>query len=174
MSLLLYSKGALIHGWWAASTSNDSSSKTFLIAHGRSLPIPVMRDFLKQLVVDRVHNVFIFDYEGYGKTNGTPTEKNMNADANVALDYVARRMNISVRYEIEIIVASSRLRAQLLSEFSHLEMQMRSIMKEERSLFPGQFPWKFRLEISCLTSLEVNKGAQRAVRRKRQSQRTAD
>jgi len=91
--------GSLIHGWWvspsSSSSSNSSSAKTFLIAHGRSLPIPVYKDFFKQLVVDRGHTVFIFDYEGFGKSNGTPTEKNIYEDAEVALEYAAKRSNIS-------------------------------------------------------------------------------
>ena len=48
------------------------------------------------------NNVFIFDYEGFGKSNGTPTEDNINADAEVALEYVASRMNVSVRITLAV------------------------------------------------------------------------
>ena len=66
--------------------------------HGRSLPIPGYKVTLKQIVneLNLTNNAFIFDYEGFGKSNGTPTEENINADAEVALEYVANRMNVSV------------------------------------------------------------------------------
>ena len=90
------STGADIHGWWVNATRKAIDGKTFLIAHGRSLPIPVYKEFIKQLV-DKGHNVFIFDYRDFGKSSGFPTESNMNGDAEIALNYAANRQNISVR-----------------------------------------------------------------------------
>jgi len=105
--------GSLLHGWWinanplASGPHSDKDSystsgainRTFLILHGRSLPIPVYKVTLKQIVneLNLTNNAFIFDYEGFGKSNGTPTEENINADAEVALEYVANRMNVSKR-----------------------------------------------------------------------------
>lgn len=39
-------------------------------------------------------NVFIVDYRGFGKSEGNPTEKNVNKDALTIYDYLAARKNI--------------------------------------------------------------------------------
>ena len=103
--LHLSSSDADIHGWWVQgdTTRHDTykatreapGGKTFFIAHGRSLPIPVYKKWIQQLV-EMGHSVFIFDYRDFGKSTGVPTESNMNADAEMALNYVAKRQNISV------------------------------------------------------------------------------
>ena len=94
----LYRKGYAIHGWWInATTSGPERPRTLLILHGRSLPIPVYRPLIEQLAAEGL-NVFLFDYQGFGKSNGTPTEENMNSDAETALAYAAQRDAREVQY----------------------------------------------------------------------------
>ena len=40
-------------------------------------------------------NVFIFDYQGYGMSEGTPTEQGLYADCRAALDYLLSRSDVS-------------------------------------------------------------------------------
>ncbi len=40
-------------------------------------------------------NVFIFDYQGYGMSEGTPSERGLYSDCRAALDYVLSRSDVS-------------------------------------------------------------------------------
>jgi fermentation-respiration switch protein FrsA (DUF1100 family) len=40
-------------------------------------------------------NVFIFDYQGYGMSEGTPTEEGLYSDSRAALEYVLSRSDVS-------------------------------------------------------------------------------
>ncbi len=84
--ILTSQDGAKIYGYYVHSNGKHPET-TILYCHGN-------RDHL-QYYWDRVEllyktgcNVFIFDYEGYGMSEGTPTEEHIYADGRAALDYV--------------------------------------------------------------------------------------
>lgn len=73
----------LLHGWF----TRGFRDKVILFLHGNkyniSYPLSYI-EMLKQLG----YNVFIFDYRGYGKSNGIPTEKGLYQDALGAYDFL--------------------------------------------------------------------------------------
>jgi len=80
--------GVLLHGWWI-----PKGKMTLLFAHGNGGNISHRVD-----IAARFHregfSVFLFDYRGYGKSKGEPTEKGTYKDAEGALQYVQEKLGI--------------------------------------------------------------------------------
>ncbi len=76
----------LLHGWFIKGLKDN----VILFLHGNkyniSYPLPYI-EMLNQLG----YNVFIFDYRGYGKSNGIPTERGLYQDALGAYDFLVDR-----------------------------------------------------------------------------------
>jgi len=66
---------------------NPSASFTLLVSHGNAEDLGDDRDWLEGLR-SAGFNVFAFDYQGYGTSQGRPTEKGAYDDENAAYDYV--------------------------------------------------------------------------------------
>ncbi len=85
------SDGTLLHGWFIPK---EGSRASVLFCHGNAGNISHR---LKTIEV--LHNlnldVFIFDYRGYGKSEGTPSEEGTYRDAEGAWNYLVNTMNIS-------------------------------------------------------------------------------
>jgi fermentation-respiration switch protein FrsA (DUF1100 family) len=78
--------GILLYGWWI-----QGGEDTLLFAHGNGGNISHRVD-----IAARFHNegfsVFLFDYRGYGKSDGEPTEKGTYKDAEGALQYLQKKL----------------------------------------------------------------------------------
>lgn len=82
--------GIGLHGWFVPS---DSSDVTVLYIHGNAGNISGRLDTI-QLLHEIGVNVFIFDYRGYGKSGGRPTEKGVYGDAEAAWNYLINERKI--------------------------------------------------------------------------------
>ena len=79
-----------LHGWFVPGSRRE----TLLWCHGNAGNIGDRLDQLK-LLHDRLDiNIFIFDYRGYGKSQGRPTEDGTYRDAHGALDYLRSRYDV--------------------------------------------------------------------------------
>ena len=79
-----------LHGWYVPGERRE----TILWCHGNAGNIGDRLDLLK-LLHDKVGvNIFIFDYRGYGKSQGRPTEDGTYRDAHGAFDYLRSRPDI--------------------------------------------------------------------------------
>ncbi|MBN1893444.1 alpha/beta hydrolase, partial [bacterium] len=91
-SVTCESNGNTLYGFWVASKGGRPGI-TILYCHGNKHHIDEYWDrvlFLHELGV----NLFIFDYEGFGRSEGTFSEEAMLADAGAALDYVLARPEV--------------------------------------------------------------------------------
>lgn len=90
--------GLTLHGWYFMAKEERG---TVLICHGNveNLSTHVMLDLW---LIDAGYNLFIFDYRGYGRSEGMPDVQGINRDAEAALETLlfslprARRDNIVV------------------------------------------------------------------------------
>ena len=83
-----------IHGWWVPAVGADAP--VLLFCHGNAGNIG-----------DRVHNVkllhdagiavLIFDYRGYGRSEGKPTEPGAYRDARAAWDWLVRERGVPAK-----------------------------------------------------------------------------
>ncbi len=83
--------GTKIHGWYFGV---DAAKATVLFCHGNAGNISGRLSTAAMLTSLGV-NVFMFDYRGYGRSEGQPTEANVYSDARVAYDWLLSEKNIA-------------------------------------------------------------------------------
>jgi fermentation-respiration switch protein FrsA (DUF1100 family) len=82
--------GVKLHAWY---TKADSPIATLFMAHGNAGNLSHRFPIIKALR-DSGFNVLMFDYRGYGRSEGSPTENGVYADARAAFDYLLTRTDI--------------------------------------------------------------------------------
>ncbi len=100
-----------ITGWFVPA---EESKFTILFCHGNAGNIADRLEFLKMF--NRMGlSTFIFDYRGYGDSEGHPTEKGTYMDAEAAYDYLIREREVPYS---EIIVMGRSLGGPIASYIS--------------------------------------------------------
>jgi fermentation-respiration switch protein FrsA (DUF1100 family) len=82
--------GKLLNGWFVPV---KNAKVTVLYCHGNAGNI-YHRLHKVKFFYDMGVNFFIFDYRGYGKSSGNPSEKGLYKDAQAAYDYIASRRDV--------------------------------------------------------------------------------
>ena len=92
-----------LFGWYlplnaeadAAETSDAMRPRTVLHCHGNGENIAQVGAYVaKQFSQVLQANVFAFDYRGFGKSEGAPTEEGVKQDADAALAWLCERDNV--------------------------------------------------------------------------------
>lgn len=86
------SEGNTLYGFWIGS-NGERTGLTLLYCHGNKNSIDEYWDrvmFLHELGV----NIFIFDYRGYGMSEGESSEAGLHEDGTAALGYVLSRQDV--------------------------------------------------------------------------------
>jgi fermentation-respiration switch protein FrsA (DUF1100 family) len=92
-------KGQLLSGRYfeyEKIIKNGKSRGAILYCHGNAGNITNLTDFALELSCDLQCNVLIFDYAGYGKSEGKPTAKGILDDGRAARDWLAAREGIEI------------------------------------------------------------------------------
>ena len=87
------SDGVRLHGWFVPGRSE----KTLLWFHGNAGNISHRLDNIAELHSRLGAAIFIFDYRGYGRSEGTPSEEGTYRDAEAALAYLGSRQDVDAR-----------------------------------------------------------------------------
>ncbi len=85
------SDGTRLHGWYVP---HAEAKAVVLIAHGNAGNLADRAWLLGQLNRRVQVGVMIFDYRGYGRSEGSPDEPGILADARAARAWLARRLQI--------------------------------------------------------------------------------
>jgi fermentation-respiration switch protein FrsA (DUF1100 family) len=76
--------GTKLHAWFFPTTSAKPKG-TIVYAHGNAQNLST--HFLNLVwIIQQGYNLFIFDYRGYGESEGSPNQAGVNADALAAFD----------------------------------------------------------------------------------------
>lgn len=90
--------GTSIHGWWCPGANTNGVA---LICHGNSHNISTIRethpDKLAQWRSELGMSVLIFDYPGYGKSDGEPNEEGCYAAAHAAFDWLIQERKYAAK-----------------------------------------------------------------------------
>ena len=83
-----------INAWYCKTGISGDSTPTVLYCHENagniSYGLETVRSFL-----DLGANVLVFDYRGYGRSDGRPSEQNVYADARAAWDWLVTEQRVS-------------------------------------------------------------------------------
>jgi fermentation-respiration switch protein FrsA (DUF1100 family) len=83
--------GTMLHGWYVP---HESPRAAVLFCHGNGEHVARLKPALQKLRDEMGVSVFAWDYRGYGKSEGKPTEKSLLADARAAQLWLAQREGI--------------------------------------------------------------------------------
>jgi fermentation-respiration switch protein FrsA (DUF1100 family) len=75
--------GVKLHGWFAPA---ESARATLILSHGNGGNISHQYLLMRSLLRHKF-NVLMYDYRGYGKSEGTPTETGIYMDSRAFYDY---------------------------------------------------------------------------------------
>jgi uncharacterized protein len=84
--------GVKLHAWWVPARTR--SRGTVIFCHGNAGNISYRTDSIR-IFRDLNMDTLIFDYRGYGKSAGSPSEAGFYRDAEAAWEYVTRRRGVS-------------------------------------------------------------------------------
>jgi fermentation-respiration switch protein FrsA (DUF1100 family) len=82
--------GKRLHGWFFPV---KHGGPTLLFCHGNAGNISHRLDNIRYLLGEGLQ-VFIFDYRGYGKSSGRPSEQGLYQDGLAAFDHLVRNMHV--------------------------------------------------------------------------------
>lgn len=83
--------GTQLNGWYYP---HENPAAVVLLAHGNGGNITGYADALRLLHDKHRVSVMVFDYRGYGKSDGEPDEQGILEDARAARHWLARRANV--------------------------------------------------------------------------------
>ena len=82
-----------IYGWYFPSNQPTDSQKTILFCHGNAGNISHRLSTVR-LFLDLGANVLLFDYRGYGRSDGRPSEANAYADGLAAFNWLVQTKGV--------------------------------------------------------------------------------
>ncbi len=94
--------GVKLHGWWVPA---QNARGTVLLAHGNAGNISHRIDYLTMF--NRLgYSVLLFDYRGYGKSGGSPSEEGTYRDAEAAWQHLTEARKFKAR---DIVIVGESL-----------------------------------------------------------------
>lgn len=111
-----------LHGWFFPLKGDPP---TILFCHGNAGNISHRLENVK-LLLDQRLQVFIFDYRGYGKSTGRPSESGLYRDGLAAYDFLANQKGVQPH---KIVLFGRSLGAAVAIEIA-LQRQVRSLIIE--------------------------------------------
>jgi len=87
---LVTEDGKNLHGWFMPG---DNAGYTVLFLHGNGGNMSHRLEKIA-LLHNLKLNIFIFDYRGYGKSTGSPSERGLYKDAETAYEYLTKKRKI--------------------------------------------------------------------------------
>ena len=111
-----------LHGWFFPLKGDPP---TILFCHGNAGNISHRLENVK-LLLDQRLQVFIFDYRGYGRSTGRPSEAGLYCDGLAAYDFLARQKGV---HPNKIVLFGRSLGAAVAIEIA-LQRRVRSLIIE--------------------------------------------
>jgi len=144
---LFAADGIRIHGWFLPASSRRSPSYTVLVCHGNAGNISGRLDRSLLLQGELGVDVFLFDYRGFGRSEGRPSEEGTYRDAIAAHRYLIEERGIAPE---RLILFGESLGAAVAIELSLrkaaaalvLEAPFSSILDMARVAYPFLLPLK--------------------------------
>jgi fermentation-respiration switch protein FrsA (DUF1100 family) len=119
---LITEDGKKLHGWFFPQ---EGEFPVILFCHGNAGNISHRLDNVRLLLKQKLQ-VFIFDYRGYGKSSGRPSEKGLYQDGLAAYNYLTGKRHLRPG---QIIIFGRSLGAAVAIEVA-LQKRVRSVIIE--------------------------------------------
>jgi hypothetical protein len=131
--------GTKLHGWFV---ERPGAKRAILYCHGNGENVGTNADVVGQLSAALDASVFIFDYRGYGRSEGTPDEAGCIADGLAALRWLSERIG---RPSNEIVIMGSSLGGAVAIAVAAIEgaqaLVLQNAFSRMTDVAAHHFPW---------------------------------
>lgn len=87
----------LLHGWWIKNNTNNGSYP-LVYSHGSGFNLAVgYRIDRYRTLLEMGYSIFVYDYPGYGRSEGSPTENNVYDSAVAAINWLRDNRSIPIQ-----------------------------------------------------------------------------
>jgi fermentation-respiration switch protein FrsA (DUF1100 family) len=148
--------GVALHGWFL---EHPTPREVILFAHGNGGNLSHRAWLMERLRRELGVSVMIFDYRGYGKSEGLPDEPGILADARAARAWLARRTG---KAEQDIVLMGESLGAAVLVDLAAKDgargLVMQSTFSSLVDVAAYHYPWLpvrllMRTRMNCMTKI---------------------
>ncbi len=134
--------GTPIHAWWTTPTDWQPDRGALLYCHGNGGNLSYRGESMRRLR-DHLHlAVLIFDYPGYGRSGGVPTEAGCYAAADTAYDWLTNTQKIVGE---RIVLYGGSLGCAVATDLAARKAHRALVLVSPFSSIPDmaqvQFPW---------------------------------
>jgi fermentation-respiration switch protein FrsA (DUF1100 family) len=133
------SDGTKLHGWFLEA---ENPKAVILFCHGNAGNVTHRYDFLRAAHHYVEASVFVFDYRGYGKSEGTPSEQGVLADARAARKWLAQRTGVA---EQDIVVMGESIGAAVAVDLAANDGARGLVLEDAFTSLPDtaayHYPW---------------------------------
>lgn len=130
--------GVFIHAWFIPNGNKD---KVVLFCHGNAGSLSNRIDTIK-MIYDLGFSVFIFDYRGYGISEGKTSEAGTSMDAEAALMYLLDEKKIP---EERIIVWGRSLGGAIAAKLAGKRKIAACVLESSFTSIPDMAKWRFKI-----------------------------
>lgn len=131
--------GTRLHGWYVPA---ESPRAVALFAHGNAGNLSHRVDTLRRFQHDLRATILIFDYRGYGRSEGSPNEQGVLADARAARAWLAQRTGVSQR---DIVLIGESLGGAVMVDLAASDGARGLVLENTFSSLPDvaayHYPW---------------------------------
>jgi fermentation-respiration switch protein FrsA (DUF1100 family) len=93
--VVLTSMGNSIYGFFIKGTPDSSENNQITILYCKGKDDNINREWCKmEHLWEMGYNVFLFDYQGYGRSEGSPSDEALYSDGEVSLSYIQSRPDV--------------------------------------------------------------------------------
>jgi len=152
--------GTKLHGWFCA---HEAPIATILYIHGNAGNITHRAAVLRRLQSEHHASVLIFDYRGYGRSEGVPTIKGAIDDATAARSELARLATID---ESDVVIMGRSLGGAIAIQLAAeeecrgliLESTFSSLKSLAKRYFPGSAALVPENNLNSAAAIKKHKG----------------
>jgi fermentation-respiration switch protein FrsA (DUF1100 family) len=138
----LPAEGVTIHAWWCPPRDWEPARGAMLYCHGNAGNLSHRADAIADWQNERGEAVLIFDYPGYGRSEGKPSEAGCYAAAEAAHDWLIENQHVPPE---RLILLGRSLGAavatHLAVERPHRALVLISPFTSVPDMAQTQFPW---------------------------------
>jgi fermentation-respiration switch protein FrsA (DUF1100 family) len=91
----LEAAGAKLHAWWCPPPEWDTARGAMLYCHGNAGNLSNRADAIADWQQERGEAILIFDYPGYGRSDGKPSEAGCYAAGEAAYDWLVENQHVA-------------------------------------------------------------------------------
>lgn len=134
--------GTMIHAWWCPTENWQPAQGAVLFSHGNAGNLSHRAESVRRWQEFMGLAVLIFDYPGYGKSGGKPSETGCHASARAAYDWLVNDRKIPP--ERVVLLGGSlggAMAVELATQFPHRALVLVSTFTSVPDMAQKTLPW---------------------------------